>query len=317
MPLNEAQIWATIMLFLKLSGFAVGLWMIAKIVFGTFFTVEQQTAVSIERFRKFVRVAPTGLNFKIPFIDKVARLVSLEQKTLRAHGSYVTKDRASADLTVDVLHRVDPAKVFDALYRLENVDSQMQAYVSNVVRSQVAKMDLDELFSSQEDIGNQIREQLSAKFADFGYVIVATPITSVKPESKVTAAMNDINAARREQEAATARGEAEKIRVVKSAEAEAERKRQDGKGVADMASEIAKGRRNQMMELQAAGMKPDEAATLLMFLLYMETLKDSAANGKSHVIMMPSGPTAAKDTMQAIRDSVFLSHEMGHTPATA
>src|SRR6202012_4819022 len=102
-------------------------------------------------------------------------------------------------------------------------------------------MQHDDVFASQASIALAVKQELDNDMAGFGYEIVNVLVTDIIPDAKVKSAMNDINAAQREQVAATARGEAEKILVVKRAEAEAESTALQGKGIANQRRAIIEG----------------------------------------------------------------------------
>jgi len=199
-------------------------------VLGSFFTVNTAEVVIVTRFGKFLRVAQPGLNWKVPFFDTVQGRMSLRVNQINLTMETKTKDNVFVTIPISVQNRVRPEKVFDAFYRLANPISQIQSYVEQVILGHVPGMTLDEVFASQSSIAAAVKLELDADMAGFGYEIVNVLVTDIVPDAKVKSAMNDINAAQREQVAANARGEAEKILVVKKAEAEAESKSAAGPG---------------------------------------------------------------------------------------
>jgi regulator of protease activity HflC (stomatin/prohibitin superfamily) len=190
----------------------------------SFFTVSTAQIAIVTRFGKFLRVAEPGLNWKWPFIDRVAGRVSLRVNQITLTMETKTKDNVFVTIPISVQNRVRPEKAFDAFYRLSDPVQQIQAYVEQVILGHVPGMTLDEVFASQSGIAAAVKQELDADMAGFGYEIVNVLVTDIVPDAKVKSAMNDINAAQREQVAANARGEAEKILVVKKAEAEAQSK---------------------------------------------------------------------------------------------
>ena len=195
---------------------------------GSFFTVKTAEVAVITRFGRFLRVADPGLNWKVPFIDSVAGRVSLRVNQNSLTMETKTKDNVFVTIPISVQNRVRPEKVYDAFYKLSNPAAQIQSYVEQVILGHVPGMTLDEVFASQSGIAAAVKQELDADMATFGFEIVNVLVTDIVPDSKVKSAMNDINAAQREQVAANARGEAEKILVVKKAEAEAESKALQG-----------------------------------------------------------------------------------------
>jgi regulator of protease activity HflC (stomatin/prohibitin superfamily) len=142
----------------------------------------------------------------------------------------------------------------------------------------------------------------------FGYGIVKALVTDIIPDPKVKAAMNDINAARREQEAANARGEAEKILKVKQAEAEAQSKQLQGQGIANQRKAIIDGLR-ESVELFKQGVEGATAKDVMILVLltqYFDTLKDIGAGAHSNTILMPHSPGAMKDFYDQVRNAIVL-----------
>jgi regulator of protease activity HflC (stomatin/prohibitin superfamily) len=177
----------------------------------SFFTVSTAQIAIVTRFGKFLRVAEPGLNWKWPFIDRVAGRVSLRVNQITLTMETKTKDNVFVTIPISVQNRVRPEKAFDAYYRLSDPVQQIQAYVEQVILGHVPGMTLDEVFASQSGIAAAVKQELDADMAGFGYEIVNVLVTDIVPDAKVKSAMNDINAAQREQVAANARGEAEKI----------------------------------------------------------------------------------------------------------
>jgi regulator of protease activity HflC (stomatin/prohibitin superfamily) len=200
------------------------------VILSSFFTVRTAEVAVITRFGKFLRVADPGLNWKRPFFDTVAGIVSLRVNQITLTMETKTKDNVFVTIPISVQNRVRPEKVYDAYYKLSDPVAQIKSYVEQVILGHVPGMTLDEVFASQSSIAAAVKQELDADMATFGYEIVNVLVTDIVPDEKVKSAMNDINAAQREQVAANARGEAEKILVVKKAEAEAARHRQPAQG---------------------------------------------------------------------------------------
>src|SRR5580693_9646039 len=184
-------------------------------ILGSFFTVQTAEVAIITRFGKFLRVADPGLNWKRPFVDSVSGTVSLRVNQITLTMETKTKDNVFVTIPISVQNRVRPEKVYDAYYKLSDPVAQIKSYVEQVILGHVPGMTLDEVFASQSSIAAAVKQELDADMAGFGYEIVNVLVTDIVPDAKVKSAMNDINAAQREQVAANARGEAEKILVVK------------------------------------------------------------------------------------------------------
>lgn len=200
------------------------------VIFGSLFTVSTAQVAVITRFGKFLRIAEPGLNWKSPFFDSVAGLVSLRVNQITLTMETKTKDNVFVTIPISVQNRVRPEKVYDAYYKLANPEAQIKSYVEQVILGHVPGMTLDEVFASQSSIAAAVKQELDADMAGFGYEIVNVLVTDIVPDEKVKSAMNDINAAQREQVAANARGEAEKILVVKKSRSRSREQGASGTG---------------------------------------------------------------------------------------
>src|ERR1700744_4024003 len=278
-------------------------------VFGSFFTVSTAQVAVVVRFGKFLRVAEPGLSWKVPFIDSVAAIVSLRVNQITLTMETKTRDNVFVSIPISVQNRVRPEKVYDAYYRLSDPVAQIKSYVEQVILGHVPGMTLDEVFASQSSIATAVKQELDADMAAFGYEIVNVLVTDIIPDSKVKSAMNDINAAQREQVAATARGEADKILVVKKAEAEAESKALQGQGIANQRKAIVEGLQNSIEQFQKAveGATPKDVMQLVLVTQYFDTLKSIGENDKTNTLFLSHSPGTVKDISEQILQSVLVS----------
>jgi len=220
------------------------------VILASFFTVRTAQVAVITRFGKFLRVAQPGLNWKVPLFDSVAGTMSLRVNQITLTMETKTKDNVFVTIPISVQNQVRPDKVFDAFYKLADPTAQIKSYVEQVILGHVPGMTLDEVFASQSSIAGAVKKELDSDMSAFGYEIVNVLVTDIVPDEKVKSAMNDINAAQREQVAANARGEAEKILVVKKAEAEAESKALQGQGIANQRRAIIEGLQSSIEQFQ-------------------------------------------------------------------
>ena len=281
--------------------------------FSGFFTVPTARAAVVQRFGRFVRVAGAGLNFKLPWIEKVVAKVDLRVQQLDVRMETKTKDNVFVAIPVSVQYHVLPDRVYEAYYKLSNPKEQIGSYVFNVILGHVPKMILDEAFEQQSAIATAVKQELDGVMAGFGYGIVKALVTDIIPDPKVKAAMNDINAARREQEAANARGEAEKILKVKQAEAEAMSKQLQGQGIANQRKAIIDGLRESVETFKASveGTSAKDVMMLVLLTQYFDTLKEIGASAHSNTIMMPHSPGGMVDFFEQIRNAVMLGDIVG------
>src|SRR5579863_1262609 len=288
---------------------AVGGLVVLTLILGSFFTVNTSQVAIITRFGKFLRVAEPGLNWKAPYFDSVAGIVSLRVNQINLTMETKTKDNVFVTIPISVQNRVRPEKVYDAFYRLSDPVAQIKSYVEQVILGHVPGMTLDEVFASQSSIALAVKQELDADMAAFGYEIVNVLVTDIVPDSKVKSAMNDINAAQREQVAATARGEADKILVVKKAEAEAESKALQGQGIANQRKAIVEGLQNSIEQFQKAveGATPKDVMQLVLVTQYFDTLKSIGESDKTNTLFLAHSPAAVKEVSDQILESMLIA----------
>ena len=293
------------------------------IVIAGFYTVRQQTTAVVERFGKFARLATPGLNYRIPIIERVAGRVSLRVSQLDVRVETKTEDNVFVHVIVSVQYYVIPQKVWDAYYRLTNPQMQITAFVFDVVRAQVPKLILDEVFEKKDDIAVTVEKELSQVMKEFGFGIVKTLVTDIEPDQTVKEAMNEINAAQRLRIAASEKGEAERILKVKIAEAEAQSKALQGKGIADQRKAIIDGLRESVDIFQRSipGSSPQDVMNLILMTQYFDTLKEIGATSRANAILIPHSPGVLGDLMAQLRTAIMtaaqvptLQEEHAHTP---
>ena len=282
---------------------------VLSLVLGSFFTVNTAQIAIITRFGKFLRVAEPGLNWKVPYFDSVAGIVSLRVNQIALTMETKTKDNVFVTIPISVQNRVRPEKVFDAYYKLSDPVAQIKSYVEQVILGHVPGMTLDEVFASQSSIAAAVKQELDADMVTFGYEIVNVLVTDIVPDAKVKSAMNDINAAQREQVAANARGEAEKILVVKKAEAEAESKALQGQGIANQRKAIIEGLQVSIEQFQKVvdGASSRDVMQLVLVTQYFDTLKSIGESDKTNTLFLSHSPAAVKEVADQILDSMLVA----------
>lgn len=199
-----------------MSAFITGfiLFIAFLILLSSFYVVKQQTAVSIERFGKFLKISNSGLHLKIPIIDRIAGRLNLKVQQLDVMVETKTKDSVFVKLKVSVQFKVMNGRAYDAFYMLENSQDQITSYVFDVVRAEVPKMKLDDVFERKDDIAIAVERELNEAMQAYGYDIIKTLVTDIDPDVQVKAAMNRINASEREKVAAEYEAEADRIKIV-------------------------------------------------------------------------------------------------------
>ena len=224
-----------------------------------------------------------------------------------------TKDDVFVRLKISVQFQVIKTKVYDAFYQLENSNDQITSYVFDVVRAEVPKMKLDDVFERKDDIAIAVKRELNEAMLDYGYDIIKTLVTDIDPDVQVKAAMNRINAAEREKVAAEYEAEAERIKIVAKARAEAESKRLQGQGIADQRREIARGLEESVEVLNNVGINSQEASALLVVTQHYDTLQSVGEATQSNLILMPNSPHAGSDMLSQLITSFSASHQVAQT----
>ncbi|MGB0981618.1 MAG: SPFH domain-containing protein [Winogradskyella sp.] len=275
------------------------------------FTVKQQTAAIVERFGKFHAIRQSGLRFKIPIIDKIAGRLSLKIQQLDVIVETKTKDDVFVRLKVSVQYRVISQKVYDAFYKLDYPHDQITSYVFDVVRAEVPKMILDDVFLRKDDVAIAVKSELNDAMLDYGFDIIKTLVTDIDPDAQVKEAMNRINAADREKTAAQYEGDAQRILIVEKAKAEAESKRLQGQGIADQRREIARGLEESVDVLNRVGINSQEASALIVVTQHYDTLQAIGQETNSNLILLPNSPQAGSQMLNDMVASFTASNQIG------
>ena len=180
--------------------------------------VPQSEVFVVERFGKFRRTLPAGLNLIVPFLDRVSRRISiLERQLPEFEISVITRDNVEVNLEATVFYRiVDAAR---SIYRIRDVDGALHTEATSIVRSAAGRLELDELQSSREAMNEEIGRNLQSKADEWGLDITSTAITDVVVDELTKAAQRQQLNAERERRAAIARAEGDKRAVELAAEA--------------------------------------------------------------------------------------------------
>ncbi len=281
------------------------------ILISSFFTVKQQTAVIIERFGKFHSIRQSGLHLKIPLVDRIAGKLSLKIQQLDVIIETKTLDDVFVRLKVSVQYKVIKDKVYDAFYKLDYPHDQITSYVFDVVRAEVPKMKLDDVFVRKDDIAIAVKSELNDAMMTYGYDIIKTLVTDIDPDAQVKEAMNRINASEREKIAAQFEGDAARILIVEKAKAEAESKRLQGQGIADQRREIARGLEESVEVLNKVGINSQEASALIVVTQHYDTLQSIGQETNSNLILLPNSPQAGSQMLNDMVASFTASNQIG------
>jgi regulator of protease activity HflC (stomatin/prohibitin superfamily) len=285
--------------------------LIIFLLYGAVFIVKQQTAAIIETFGRFSSVKQSGLHVKIPFVQRISGRLSLKIQQLDVIIETKTLDDVFVKLKVSVQFKVIKEKVSDAFYKLDYPHDQITSYVFDVVRAEVPKMKLDDVFVKKDDVAIAVKSELNDAMMDYGYDIIKTLVTDIDPDAQVKAAMNRINAADREKTAAQYEGDAARILIVEKAKAEAESKRLQGMGIADQRREIARGLEESVEVLNKVGINSQEASALIVVTQHYDTLQSIGQETNSNLILLPNSPQAGSQMLNDMVASFTASNQIG------
>jgi len=286
-------------------------------IFSGLFTVPQQTHAIVERFGRFTGVAAPGLNFKIPLIDSISGRVTHRVRELEITVESKTKDDVFVDVLIAVqffVRETDEA-VKAAHYKLMNPQQQISSYVFDTVRALVPEMPIDHVFSEKEKIAMAVKERLQTIMEDFGYTIMQALVNDIQPDSEVKKAMNKVNASARLKEAAKNEAEAQKIRIIAAAEADARAKELQGVGIARQRLAIAKGLKESVDACTEAGISPGEATKMVLLTQHYDTVTAVGSRSKATVMMVPYTPSGMSGVSDQIMQALITKDEVVAAPA--
>ena len=291
--------------------------------------VRTNTVALVERCGKFQAIKGPGCQCLVWPVDSIVGRVSLRVRQLDVNCETKTKDNVFVNVVISVQYQVVLEKAFDAFYKLANPEIQIQAYVFDVVRSELPKMELDESFSNKEQLANEVKHHLDETMMSFGYSIIKALVTDISPDARVKIcveiklnpthwlistqvkmSMNEINASRRLREAAKEKAEADKIVQVKAAEADAESKYLSGVGVARQRQAIVGGLQDSIIEFsgEIAGTTPKDVMDLLLLTQYFDMLKDVGSSGSGgKTLFLPHAPSAVGDLQDSLKNGLMGS----------
>ena len=273
-------------------------------VLSSIYVVRQQSVAIIERFGRYQKTSSSGMNFRLPFgIDKIAARVQLRLLQSEIIVETKTQDNVFVTMNVATQYRVNENNVTDAYYKLMRPEAQIKSYIEDALRSSVPKLTLDELFEKKDEIALEVQKQVAEEMSTYGYIIVKTLITKVEPDAEVKQSMNEINAAQRKRVAAQELAEADKIKIVTAAEAEAEKDRLHGVGIAEQRKAIVDGLADSIKELKGANVEltEEQIMSILLTNQYLDTLNNFADKQGNNTIFLPANP----DGVESIRTQIL------------
>ena len=271
------------------------------------YVVKQQTVAVVERFGKFKRTAGPGIHTRVVLgIDKIVFRAQLRIQQNNIEIETKTKDNVFVYLQLAVQYQIDPQKVTDAYYKLSAPVAQIRSYVEDAIRSSLPKYTLDESYEKKDDIARDVFDTVSNEMHEYGYIIIKTLITSIEPAKEVKDSMNAINAAQRQRQAAQELANADKIKIVTAAEADAEKDRLHGEGIANQRKAIVDGLSESFDELSKSGLSEQEVMSILLTEQYLDAMNNFAKVG-NQAIFLPASANGSEEIRTQILSSLMVN----------
>lgn len=265
--------------------------------------VAQNTVVVTELFGKYRRTLTTGLNLLIPIFEKVAQRVSLRQQNFVASGHYPSKDKVIVTVATNLIYTADPSAegIKSYVYALENRSQSIAASIENSLRTYIARETHEGILEKKEELAEHIKMDLESQFGEWGMLIKSFQITEVTFPILISDAMSQVVASEQLRKAAENKGEATKIQAIKEAEAEKERKRLQGEGIALERQAIAQGLKESLEIIgNATGQKSADVMSVLTLTQYLDTIKTIGSTENSKVIFVDTSASRTTDLLQQL-----------------
>lgn len=260
--------------------------------------VDQQDRALVENWGKFSHTLDAGLKFIVWPVQSIAGKISIQIQQLDLKVETKTKDNVFVEVAVSVQYKVFENKIREAFYELSNPRQQIEAYVYDVVRSEVPTLDLDDAFVSKDQVSRNVAVRLREVMGQYGFQIMSALVTDIEPDRRVKDAMNEINASKQYIAASRNKAEGDKILMVKAAEADAQSKYLSGCGVARQRAAIVEGLRDSIHDFSetVGDTTPHDVMELLLLTQYFDMLKDVGVHNTSSAVFLP------KSTDSTVRD---------------
>ena len=277
------------------------------LVFKGIKVVPQSDVFVIERFGKFTKTLQAGLNFIVPFLDRVAHKISILERQLPEFTiSVITKDNVEVKLDATVFYRITDAA--SSVYRILDIDHAIHTASTSIVRSAAGKLELDELQSSRESMNAEIAENLQNAATVWGIEITRTEITDIIVDEETKSAQRQQLNAERERRAIIAKSEGEKRSVELAADAElyqaskqAEAIRVKADATAYSIEVEAKANAEQTRLIASAIAENGQPAINFEIMKrQIEALGAVASGGNTKTIIVPTEVTKAIGTLETI-----------------
>ena len=280
-------------------------------LFLCFVTVQQGTVAVITVFGKYRRVMHPGLNFKIPLIEAVFKKISVQNRSVELEFQAVTIDQANVYFKAMLLYSVintDEKNIMSVAFKFVDERNFMQALIRTIegsIRGFVATKKQADVLGLRKDITEHVKEQIDIGLEEWGYHLQDLQLNDITFDDVIMKSMSQVVASNNLKAAAENEGQALLITKTKAAEAEgnaikisagAEREAAQlrGQGVALFRQEVAKGMTEAAREMQQANLD----TSVILFSMWMESVKNFAENGKGNMIFLDGSVDGMQKTMK-------------------
>lgn len=290
----------------------IGLGVFVFLIFILSFVTVQQGMVGVTTiFGKYRRVLMPGLNLKIPFFENLYKRISIQNRSAELGFQAVTVDQANVNFTAMLLYAVinqSEETIKNVAFKFVNDQNLMQALVRSIegsVRAFVATKKQSEVLALRRDIVEAVKDQLDTVLEGWGYHLIDLQLNDITFDEEVMRSMAKVVAANNSKAAAENEGQALLITKTKAAEAdgnaikiqaqaEKDAAQLRGQGVALFREEVAKGMSS------AAKLMTDSNldASLILFSMWTEAVKNFAEHGKGNVIFLDGSTEGMEKTMR-------------------
>ncbi|MBX3165526.1 MAG: SPFH domain-containing protein [Bacteroidetes bacterium] len=292
-------------------------YLITLLIFGlivllsSFVTVKQGTISVTTIFGKFNRILRPGLNLKVPIIERIFKKISVQNRSAELGFQAVTIDQANVNFTAMLLYSVinsDEQTIKNVAFKFIDERNFMQALVRSVegsVRAYVATKRQAEVLILRREIVEAVKDQLDQTLEHWGYHLIDLQLNDITFDEEVMRSMAKVVASNNLKSAAENEGQALLITRTKSAEAEGnfikisaqaekEASKLKGEGIALFRQEVAKGMAGAAKEMHEANLD----ASLILFSMWTEAVKNFAQDGKGNVIFLDGSVDGMQKTMK-------------------
>jgi regulator of protease activity HflC (stomatin/prohibitin superfamily) len=284
------------------------------VVFSGLVTVNQGFIDVITMFGKYRRILRPGLNFKLPFLEVVAKRISIQNRSVELEFQAVTADQAIVYFKSMLLYAVqndDEETIKRVAFKFISDRDLMQALTRTIegsIRAFVATKRQAEILGLRRDIVEYVKDQIDHSLEEWGYHLIDLQINDITFDQAIIDSMSKVVASNNLKAAAENEGQALLITKTKSAEAEgnaikiaaeAERSAAQlrGQGVALFREEVAKGMSQAAAEMKQANLDTN----VILFSMWTEAIKNFAEFGKGNVIFLDGSSEGMEKTLKQIQ----------------